>query len=149
MSWVSAAAGLGRRSAIAWLAVMLQAAACAPVPPDAPRRTADAFCALYFAAADPAAALELAAGEAAARLEEEVRLLAGQPPPPGPVAATTVVARAELEDGRLVKFRVEVRVPPAPGAPRGSTAQVIPFDLLVEPAREADGAWRVTALSRG
>ena len=118
---------------------------CSQPPHDPARFTAERFSDLYFRRADAAAALPLTTGEAETALREELRRLAGVRTEQPVAGAVHLVHRSEYDDGTVVKFRAEVRVPPHAGAPRGRPALVIPFDLFLSPT---DEGWRITAWHR-
>ena len=138
-----------------WVALALillpVAAGCGGSPslPDPPLRTLEDFCRLYFEQADPGAALPLTTGEARRLLLEETHLLAGTEPPGTAVSQVTLLERQDDATGNGVKFLVEVRVPPHSSQVRGTTTQVIPFDVFVSRDPTASGAvWRVNAFLR-
>ncbi len=141
---------VARRAVIVLLALL--AGACAPSSPqDEPDRVMRTFCTRYFEKADLMAALPWVAGAARNVILEEMRHLpTGGATAPRPHVRWTVVRRRELSHPQAVRFRVEVRLFPLPGAPADSVAWVRPFTLLLENT-SAKGlpVWRVTAVDRG
>ncbi|MCZ6745881.1 MAG: hypothetical protein O7C74_01535 [Acidobacteria bacterium] len=141
---------VARCAAIVLLALL--PGACAPSSPqDEPDRVMRTFCTLYFEKADLMAALPWVAGAARNVLLEEMRHLpTGAAATPRPQVRWTVVRRQEMSTTQAVRYRVEVRLSPLPGAAADSVAWVLPFTLLLEnTSGKGLPAWRVTAVDQG